>query len=88
MFFKSFRTYNVSQWFKANKLPLNKGKTKFTLFHKPRDKGNLPLQLPNLKINNNEIIFINSLEFWLMKTLLGSYNISRKQTLQKLRIIK
>ena len=24
--------------------------TKFTLFHKPRDKDNLPLQLPNLKI--------------------------------------
>ena len=44
----------VSQWFKANKLSLNQGKTKFTLFHKPRDKDNLPPQLPNLKINNNE----------------------------------
>ena len=41
--------------FKVNKLSLNEGKTKFTLFHKPRDKDNLPLQLPNLKINNNEI---------------------------------
>ena len=45
----------ISQWFKVNKLSLNEGKTKFTLFHKPRDKDNLPLQLPNLKINNNEI---------------------------------
>ena len=27
----------ISQWFKANKLSLNEGKTKFTLFHKPRD---------------------------------------------------
>ena len=45
----------LSQWFKANKLSLNEGKITFTLFHKPRDKDNLPLQLPNLKINNNEI---------------------------------
>ena len=42
----------ISQWFKANKLSLNEGKTKFTLFHKPRDKDNLSLQLSNLKINN------------------------------------
>ena len=39
-----------SEWFKPNKLSLNEGKTKFTLFHKLRDKDNLPLQLPNLKI--------------------------------------
>ena len=31
------------------------GKTKFTLFHKQRAEDNLPLQLPNLNINNNEI---------------------------------
>ena len=45
----------ISQWFKSNKLSLNEGKTKFTLFHKLRDKDNLPLQLPNLETNNNEI---------------------------------
>ena len=45
----------ISQQFKANKLSLNEGKTKLTLFHKPRDKDNLSLQLPNLKINKNEI---------------------------------
>ena len=34
---------------------LTERKTKFTLFHKSRENGNLPLQLPNLKINNQEI---------------------------------
>ena len=53
----------ISQWFKANKLSLNEGKTKFPLFHKPRDKDNLPLQLPNLKINNNEIKRSSSIKF-------------------------
>ena len=53
----------ISQWFKANKLSLNEGKTKFTLFHKPHDKDNLPLQLPNLKINNNEIKRYSSIKF-------------------------
>ena len=52
----------ISQWFKANKLSLNEGKTKFTLFHKC-DKDNLPLQLPNLKINNNEIKRSSSIKF-------------------------
>ena len=64
----------ISQWFKANKLSLNEGKTKFTLFLKPRDKDNLPLQLPNLIINNNEIKRSSSIKFLgvlLMKTLLG-----------------
>ena len=53
----------ISQWFKANKLSLNEGKTKFTLFHKLRDKDNLPLQLSNLKINNNEIKRSSSIKF-------------------------
>ena len=52
-----------SEWFKPNKLSLNEGKTKFTLFHKLRDKDNLPLQLPNLKINNNEIKRSSSIKF-------------------------
>ena len=53
----------ISQWFKTNKLSLNEGKTKFVLFHKPCDKDNLPLQLPNLKINNNEIKRSSSIKF-------------------------
>ena len=53
----------IWQLFKAIKLPLNEGKTKFTLFHKPHDKDNLPLQLPNLKINNNKIKRSSSIKF-------------------------
>ena len=45
----------ISQWFKAKNLSLDEGKTKFTLFHKPRNNDDLPLQLPNLRINNYEI---------------------------------
>ena len=53
----------ISQWFKANKLSLNEAKTKFTLFHKPRDEDDLPLQLPNLKTNNSEIRRSPSIKF-------------------------
>ena len=53
----------ISQWFKANRLSSNEGKTKLTLFHKSRDKDNLSLQLPNLKINNNEIKRSSSIKF-------------------------
>ena len=45
----------IFQWFKGNKLPLNEGKTKFFLFHKPRYKDNFPLPLPNLKNNNYKL---------------------------------
>ena len=51
------------QWFKVNLLSLNVGKTKFTLFLKPRDKDNLPLQLPNLKINNQKVKRSLSIKF-------------------------
>ena len=54
---------SIYHWFKVNKLSLNEGKTKFTIFHKPRDKDNLPLQLPNLKTNNNEIKRPSSIKF-------------------------
>ena len=53
----------ISKWLKVNKFSLNEGKTKFTLFHEPRDKDNLPLKLPNLKINNNEIKRSSSIKF-------------------------
>ena len=47
----------ISQWFKV------KEKTKFTLFHKPRNNDNLPLQLPNLRINNYKIKKSSSIKF-------------------------
>ena len=40
------------------------GKTKFILFHKPRDNDNLPLQLLNLKINNYKIKRPPSIKFF------------------------
>ena len=33
----------ISEWFRANKLSLNEDKTRFTLFHRPQDRDNLPL---------------------------------------------
>ena len=53
----------ISEWFQANKLSLNKDKTRFTLFHKLQDRDNLPLQLPVLKINNYEIKRSTSIKF-------------------------
>ena len=47
----------ISQWFKV------KEKTKSTLFHKPRNNDNLPLQLPNLRINNYKIKSSLSIKF-------------------------
>ena len=38
----------VSVWFKANKLSLNKSKTKYSLFHLPSKKRFLPNELPVL----------------------------------------
>ena len=43
------------EWLQANKLSLNKDKTRFIFFLKLQDRDNLPLQLPVLKINNYEI---------------------------------
>ena len=45
----------IALWFKANKLPLNKGKTKYIFFHRFRKKGNIPLKLPMLAINGKVI---------------------------------
>ena len=39
----------------ANKVSVNEEKPKLTLFHKSRNNDNLPLQLPNLELNNYEI---------------------------------
>ena len=45
----------LQQWFNANKLSLNAGKTKYTFFHLPQSKDNIPLKLPALTINGTEI---------------------------------
>ena len=46
---------NIKEWFASNKLSLNVKKTKYSFFHKPSKKDNIPLQLPNLTINNHKI---------------------------------
>ena len=40
---------NISLRFNSNKLSLNADKTKFTLFHKVRQRDKIPLVLPPLK---------------------------------------
>ena len=46
----------------ANKLSLNKNKTTYTLFHKTREKDNIPLKFPSLFINDREIKRITSIK--------------------------
>ena len=53
----------ISEWSRANKLFLNEDKTRFTLFHRPQDRCNLPLRLPALKINDYEITQSFSIKF-------------------------
>ena len=45
----------VFKWFNASRLSLNKDKTKYTLFHKAREKDNIPLKLPSLFMSDREI---------------------------------
>ena len=53
----------ISQWFISNKLSLNVTKTKYSFFHKPSKKDNIPLVLPKLSICNNEIKRSESMKF-------------------------
>ena len=53
----------ISEWFQADKLSLNEGKTTVTLFHMPQDRDNLPVRLPALKINDYEIKRSSSTNF-------------------------
>ena len=46
---------NIKDWLTANKLSLNEEKTKYSFFHKPSKKDDIPLRLPKLIINNYEI---------------------------------
>ena len=53
----------ISEWFNANKLSLNIGKTKYSLFHKPSKTDDLPLLLPKVLINDKEIERVGSVKF-------------------------
>ena len=54
---------NINEWFKANKLYLNVKKTNYILFYSRRKTDNLPLKLPQMHINNNEIKRVTSTKF-------------------------
>ena len=44
----------INQWFISNKLSLNVSKTKYSFFHKPSKRDDIPLLLPKFNINNSE----------------------------------
>ena len=57
---KLFSTMNeelpsINQWFASNKFSLNPKKTKYSCFHKPSKKYDIPLMLPKLTISNHVI---------------------------------
>ena len=63
-----FKTVNdelikINKWFSVNKLSLNVGKTKFSLFHKSGKKYSIPSHLPTLKIINHDIERFNTMKF-------------------------
>ena len=45
----------INQWFISNKLSLNESKAKYSFFHKPSKRNDIPFLLPKLNINNTEI---------------------------------
>ena len=54
---------NINQWFISNKLSLIIKKTKYSFFHKLRQKENISLLLPNLIRNNYKIQRTESIKF-------------------------
>ena len=53
----------VFKWFNANKLSLNKDKTKYIFFYKAREKDNISLKFRSLFINDREIKRITSIKY-------------------------
>ena len=54
---------NISHWFNSNKPFLNTDKTKIIVFHKVRQKNNILLVLPTLKINNTLMKGVGHIKF-------------------------
>ena len=46
---------SINQWFTSNKLFLNAKKTKYSFFHEPSKKDNIPLLLPKMAISNHGV---------------------------------
>ena len=53
----------INEWFEANQLTLNVGKTKYSLFHKPDRKDNLLLLLSRLLIKKQKVERVKSKKF-------------------------
>ena len=49
--------------FRANKLSLNRGKAKYSFFHKPSRKDDIPLLLPRLLIKKHKVERVKSIKF-------------------------
>ena len=63
-----FKTVNdelikINEWFSANKLSLNVGKKKYSLFHKSGKKYSIASHLSTLKVNNHDIERVNTMKF-------------------------
>ena len=64
----------VNEWFLANKLSINAGKTKYLFFHKQSALDSIPLRLPTIIFNSIKIkreSFIKFLGVILTKILPG-----------------
>ena len=46
---------SINHWFTSHKLSLNAKKTKYSFFHKPGEKGDIPLMQPKLTVSNHVI---------------------------------
>ena len=55
---------SIKDWFTANKLSLNLEKTKYSFFHKPSKKDDIPLFPPKLVISRYEIQREESVKFF------------------------
>ena len=53
----------INEWFEANKLSLNVGKIKYSLFHKPSGKDDLSLFFPRLLIKKHKVERVKSIKF-------------------------
>ena len=62
---------NIKDWFTANKLSLNVEETKYSFFHKPSKKDDIPLRLPKLIINDYGIQREETIKFF--GVLLGQH---------------
>ena len=59
----NFQLGRINQWYISNKLSLNVSKTKFSFFHKPSKRENIPLILSKFNISNSEIGWSECLKF-------------------------